>query len=80
MGACHMHSEKLEGALFLFRNEVFDELVVIDVDAIPVEDGNVVIVVVDGDRYSLSIPAPSNQSLNPGFSASSLECGVEAFI
>ena len=57
--ARHMHTEKLEGPVFLFGNEVSDDLVVSDVDASVLDDGNVVIVVVDADRLFNAISNPS---------------------
>ena len=76
IGPRHTHTEKLEGALFLIRNEFPDDLVVGDVDASVLDDGNVVIVVVDGDMLFNDI---RDQAHDPGFNAS-FECGVEAFI
>ena len=77
IGVRHKHTEKLEGALFLTRNESSDDLVVGDVDAGVLDDGNVVIVGVDGDIHHASFSR--DQALDPG-SGAFFESVVEAFI
>ena len=57
--ARHMHTDELEGPVFLFGNEISDDLVVSDVDASVLDDGNVFIVVLDADRLLNAINNPS---------------------
>ena len=77
IGARRKHTEKLEGALFLTRNESSDDLVLGDLDAPVLDDGNVVIVGVGGDIHHAFFSR--DQALDPGCGAF-FKSVVEAFI
>ena len=77
IGVRHKHTEKLEGLLSLTRNQSSDDLVLDDVDAAVLDDGNVVIVGVDGDIHRAFFSR--DQVLDPGTGAL-FESVVEASI